>query len=159
MDTHARIVTKVIAFFNQRDHIVQISIIDLLGGFDMYWPYPYGMISSQPTLAQQEREMKGPMQPPIETEPLANFPYSEQAYQANIGKTITAYMTYEGSVKWLDMKFTGPLLQVGRDYLIIHNNATNRDVILFTINLNFIEFEPGESAVTPPGVGSPFRRR
>jgi spore germination protein Q len=131
-------------------------LIDLLGGFDMYWSYPYGMISSQPVSTQQEREMQRPMQQPIGQQPvgegtLGRFPFSEEAYQANVGKTITAYMTYEGSQTWLDKKFTGPLRQVGRDYLILHNTETNRDVILFTINLDFIEFEPGEPAKLPRG--------
>jgi spore germination protein Q len=131
----------------------------------MYWSYPYGMISSQPAFTQQQKAPQQPTQQPVGQRPigqqpvgegtLARFPFSEEAYQANVGRRMTTYMTYEGSKEWLDMKFTGILRQVGRDYLILSDESRGADVILFTVNLDFIELAPGEPACLPPGLPPP----
>lgn len=92
------------------------------------WPYPYAF--GYGTISERR-------DPPVRRD--RNF--SEDLLQANIGRRITAYMTYDASEKWRNVTFTGVLRQVGRDYFVVREQQSGRDVMLLNINLNYVVFE------------------
>lgn len=90
----------------------------------MYWSYPYGMISQSGMVSQRRERI-----------------FSEEFLQNNIGKKVSAHMNYDGSVQWRDRIFTGTLKEVGRDFFVIGEQKTGKDVLLLNINLSFMVFE------------------
>lgn len=67
--------------------------------------------------------------------------FSEDFLQANIGKRITVYMTYEQNQQWNSRVFNGVLRKVGRDYFVIRESKTGRDLMLLNINLDYVVFD------------------
>jgi spore germination protein Q len=88
----------------------------------MYWSYPY--VSGQGYVSQRQERR-----------------YSEDLMQANIGRRVSAYMTYDASEQWRNKVFTGVLRQVGRDFFLIREQKSGKDVMLLNINLNYMVFE------------------
>lgn len=93
----------------------------------MYWPYydPYQANINQ----RQERS------------------YSEDLLQANIGRKVTAYMTYEQNKEWNARVFTGILRAVGRDYFVLRERQTGKDLLLLNINLDYLYFDDKPAAL------------
>lgn len=90
----------------------------------MYWSYPYGMVSQDGVVSQKRDRL-----------------YSEDFLQNNIGKRITAYLSYDSSNQWRDRVFTGTLREVGRDFFVMKDQKTGKDLLLLNINLDYIVFE------------------
>ncbi|WP_124728072.1 spore coat protein GerQ [Staphylospora marina] len=90
----------------------------------MYWSYPYH--AGNAYVSQQQRDDRN---------------FSEDLMQANIGRRVSAYMTYDASEQWRNRVFTGVLRQVGRDYFVLRDQSSGKDVMLLNINLNFMVFE------------------
>jgi spore coat protein GerQ len=90
----------------------------------MYWSYPYGMISHAGTISQRQERR-----------------YSEDLLQANVGRRITAYLTYDASEQWRDKVVTGTIRQVGRDFFVVREQSTGKDIMLLNINLGYVVFE------------------
>ncbi|MGA9175389.1 MAG: spore coat protein GerQ [Thermoactinomyces sp.] len=99
----------------------------------MYWSYPYS--ASYPIQISQREERR----------------FSEDLMQANIGKKVTAYLTYEGSEHWRNRVFTGVLRQVGRDFFVLRDQKTGKDIMLLNINLNYVVFEEQPATLVPEG--------
>ncbi|MGA8942012.1 MAG: spore coat protein GerQ [Thermoactinomyces sp.] len=101
----------------------------------MYWSYPYAINYPGAQVAQQRQERN----------------FSEDLLQANVGKRIIAYMTFDASKEWPNKVFYGVLRQVGRDYFVIRDQETGKDTMLLNINLNWVVFEdtPARLAESP----------
>src|SRR5690625_2867194 len=65
--------------------------------------------------------------------------YIENILRLNRGKTVTAYMTFDGSREWNSKKFTGVIEAAGRDHLILSQTGTGKRVLLLMIYLNYVE--------------------
>ncbi|MFC7441204.1 spore coat protein GerQ [Laceyella putida] len=91
----------------------------------MYWSYPYTMPGMEASISQRRPERR----------------FSEDLMQANVGRRITVYLTYDGSQQWRDLTFSGVLRQVGRDYFMIREQNSGRDMMFLNINLDYVVFE------------------
>jgi spore germination protein Q len=110
----------------------------------VYWSYPYHApypFYSDAQVSQRQQPEQGQPQ-------RQDRRFSEDLLQSNIGKRVTAYMTYEGSEEWRNRVFTGVLRQVGRDYFVLRDQETGKDVMLLNINLNFIVFDDTPARLT-----------
>lgn len=91
----------------------------------MYWSYPYGMISHTGSTSQQRQERN----------------FSEDLLTRNIGKRVTVYMTFDASEQWRNKVFTGTLREVGRDFFVIREQKSGKDMMHLNINLDYVVFE------------------
>ena len=66
--------------------------------------------------------------------------YVENILRANIGKKVTAYVSYSDSVEWRDKMFTGIIEQAGRDHLILRDTENNKWYLILMIYLDYVEF-------------------
>ncbi|MEN9406236.1 MAG: hypothetical protein RLZ12_520 [Bacillota bacterium] len=73
--------------------------------------------------------------------------FSEDFMQANVGKKVTVYTTYDGSAEWRDKIFIGTLAAVGRDFIVIREDKSRKEVLLYNINVDFVYFD--EAAFIP----------
>lgn len=102
----------------------------------MYWSYPYH--APYPFFSGAQVSQRQPEQRPPQRQERS---FSEDLLQRNVGKRVSAYMTYDGSEEWPNRVFSGVLRQVGRDYFILRDQDTGKDVMLLNINLNFVVFD------------------
>jgi spore germination protein Q len=93
----------------------------------MYWYDPYGayLTAEQPPMVSQRTERK----------------YSEDLLAANIGRPITVYLTYEKNKERNDMVVVGTLRQVGRDFILVTDQRSGKDMMLLNINLDYVVFD------------------
>ena len=76
--------------------------------------------------------------------PSANYQdprYAENILEKNIGRRAAFYMSYNDSLEWRDRIFTGKIIQAGRDYAIVNDEESGKYVLLWTVYLNFVEFD------------------
>ena len=66
--------------------------------------------------------------------------YIENILRANIGKTATVYMNFEGS-QWGSKVFKGTILAAGRDHVILKDNNGETRYMLLLIFLCYVVFE------------------
>ncbi len=66
--------------------------------------------------------------------------YIENILRANIGKTATLYMNFEGS-QWGSKVFKGTILAAGRDHVILKDNNGETRYMLLLIYLCYVVFE------------------
>ena len=66
--------------------------------------------------------------------------YIENILRANIGKTATIYMNFEGS-QWGSKVFKGTVLAAGRDHVILKDNNGETRYMLLLIYLCYVVFE------------------
>lgn len=74
--------------------------------------------------------------------------YIENILRLNLGKVMTAYMTFENNREWNAKVVTGTLRAVGRDYLLLRDRETGKDYLFRMINMDYFVFE--EIAFVPP---------
>ena len=67
--------------------------------------------------------------------------YIENILRRNIGKKVTAYISFSDSNEWRDKKFTGIIEQAGKDHLILSDPNTGKWYLLLMIYLDYVEFE------------------
>ena len=67
--------------------------------------------------------------------------YIENILRRNIGKKVTAYVSFSDSSDWKDKKFTGIIEQAGKDHLILSDPNTGKWYLILMIYLDFVEFE------------------
>lgn len=67
--------------------------------------------------------------------------YIENILRRNIGKKVTAYVSFSDSEEWKDKKFKGIIEQAGKDHLIISDPNTGKWYLLLLIYLDYVEFE------------------
>ncbi|MFC4077094.1 spore coat protein GerQ [Salinithrix halophila] len=90
----------------------------------MYWNQP-GMAAYGGFTSQQQRTRY----------------YSEDLMSRNIGKLITVYMTFENNPQWNAKVFTGVLRQVGRDFMLVRDQQTGKDTVLYNLDVDYIVFD------------------
>ncbi|MBQ3142025.1 MAG: spore coat protein GerQ [Bacilli bacterium] len=77
--------------------------------------------------------------------PTTTFPmeqsYIENILRANIGKKVSAYVSFPDSLNWKDKIFTGRVEQAGRDHLIISDPSTGKWYLILMIYLDYVEFD------------------
>ena len=66
--------------------------------------------------------------------------YIENILRANIGKTATVYMNFEGR-QWGSKVFKGTILAAGRDHVILKDNNGETRYMLLLIYLCYVVFE------------------
>lgn len=74
--------------------------------------------------------------------------YIENILRANIGKTATIYMNFEGS-QWGSKVFKGTILAAGRDHVIMKDNNGETRYMLLLIYLCYVVFEEAISYEYP----------
>lgn len=87
----------------------------------MYWSYPYHYTAG---VSQRTERM-----------------FSEDLLSRNIGKKVTVYLTYENNEQWNAQVVTGVIREVGRDFVLLRESKTGKDIMLLNININYIVFE------------------
>lgn len=97
----------------------------------MYYWYPYAQT------AQVDRE-PGRREGRI---------FSEELLSSNLGRLVTIYLTYENNPQWNAKVITGTLRLAGRDFVLLRDQKTGKDQLLFNINIDFIVFEDRSAAV------------
>ncbi len=100
----------------------------------MYYWYPYAQISQQDPARRTGRI------------------FSEDLLHSNLGKVITVYLTYENNPQWNAKVVTGTLREAGRDFILIRDQKTGKDQLLFNINIDFIIFEERQATIPREGV-------
>ncbi|WP_187820767.1 spore coat protein GerQ [Pasteuria penetrans] len=94
--------------------------------------------------------------PPVPQE--KNY-YSEDLIRRNIGKPIIAYMTFPQNDQWRGKIFTGTLTESGRDYFVIIQPDTKKNIILLTVNLDYMVINtPTETTTMSPIPQKPTRK-
>lgn len=107
----------------------------------MYWSYPYhygpfgNYGTTGPAISQVERDRK----------------FSEEFLQANVGKVVTVYLTFEGNPSWPAKSVTGTLRNVGRDYFVIRDRQTGKDHMFLNINVDYFVFETQPATLLEEG--------
>ena len=69
-----------------------------------------------------------------------NPSYAESILNLNKGKNIKVYMSFSDSIEWRDRIFEGTLEAWGRDFLLLNDKKNNKWYMVWTIYINFIEF-------------------
>ena len=67
--------------------------------------------------------------------------YVENILRANIGKKVSAYVSFPDSINWKDKIYTGTIEQAGRDHLIISDPNTGKWYLILMIYLDYVEFD------------------
>lgn len=67
--------------------------------------------------------------------------YVENILRANIGKKVSAYVSFPDSLNWKDKIFTGTIEQAGRDHLIIKDPNTGTWYLILMIYIDYFEFD------------------
>lgn len=65
--------------------------------------------------------------------------YADNIFQRNIGKKVSAYMSYPDSIEWRDRVFSGIIKSAGRDFLLLDSNGSW--ILLWTIYINYAIFD------------------
>ncbi|GGA57084.1 hypothetical protein GCM10007416_32870 [Kroppenstedtia guangzhouensis] len=100
----------------------------------MYWQQPPFYTTSTAEVSQERRQRV----------------YTEDVLNRNIGKEITLYLTYENNPQWNAMVVTGVLREVGRDFILIRDKKTGKDMIFMNINIDYYVFESGPANLARP---------
>ncbi|SEM68723.1 spore coat protein GerQ [Lihuaxuella thermophila] len=106
----------------------------------MYWSYPYGMMAGSGLISQQQPGRQ-PGQPVPPGDRDTGRIFSEDLMQRNVGKRITVYMTFDASEQWRNRVFTGTLREVGRDFFVIRDQKSGKDMMMLNINLDYVVFD------------------
>lgn len=91
----------------------------------MYWYYPF--YTNSHTQA--------------ETSQRVDRIFSEDLLQRNIGRNVTVYLTHEENPKWSAQIVKGRLKEVGRDFILVTDQATGKDTLLFNVSIDYIVFD------------------
>ncbi|WP_425468245.1 spore coat protein GerQ [Pasteuria penetrans] len=102
----------------------------------MYWYNPYHNIP--------EYHGKTPTVVPISKK---RKTYAVQYIQTKVGKKVTAYMTYEGETEGTGKVFSGILREVGNNYFVISERTPKKNIMLLTINLDYMVVEANAKPV------------
>lgn len=66
--------------------------------------------------------------------------YAENILTLNVGKFANFYMSFSDSLEWRDRVFSGIIEAAGRDYVVIREQNSNTRFLLWTVYLNYVEF-------------------
>lgn len=62
--------------------------------------------------------------------------YVENYLKKNIGKNVEAHVSFCDSIEWRDSIFTGVIEDVGKDYIVIHNNS--KKYVIWNVYLDYL---------------------
>lgn len=65
--------------------------------------------------------------------------YMEQSLNENIGKRMTVFTTFNGSVDWPNKAFTGILEFSAMDHITLSDPSTGKWYVIPTIYINYVE--------------------
>lgn len=68
------------------------------------------------------------------------YQYLTDIMNDNIGKVATIYVSFPDSIEWRDKYFTGTIKSIGRDYILIQLLNSNKNILILSIYINYIEF-------------------
>lgn len=68
-----------------------------------------------------------------------NNQYIDQTLNENIGKRLTVYATFNGSVDWPNKAFTGILEYSAIDHLTLSDPTTGKWYVIPSIYINYVE--------------------
>lgn len=66
--------------------------------------------------------------------------YAENILALNAGKSASFYMSYNDSIEWRNRVFTGIINEAGRDYTLLKDSETGKDILLWNIYIDFVIF-------------------
>lgn len=66
--------------------------------------------------------------------------YAENILSLNAGKNASFYMSYNDSIDWRNRVFTGVINEAGRDYTLLKDSETGKDILLWNIYIDFVIF-------------------
>ena len=89
---------------------------------------------------------------PSRSEPPSNTPQTNTSYETNqyyftkylnehIGKNVTVYCSFTDSADWHDKVFKGKVTGAGDDYLIVDEVSLNKEVLILSVYIHFVEFD------------------
>ena len=89
---------------------------------------------------------------PQRADPTVNTPQTNTTYEANnyyftkylnehIGKNVTVYCSFTDSADWHDKVFKGKVTGAGDDYLIVNEASLNKEVLILSVYIHFVEFD------------------
>ncbi|PTM60014.1 spore coat protein GerQ [Desmospora activa] len=97
----------------------------------MYWNYPYQAQVADYSWVSQRRERV----------------YTEDLLERNVGKLITVYLTFENNPQWNAKRVTGTLRGVGRDFILVRDQQSGKDMVFHNINVDYVVFENQPAAL------------
>ena len=86
-------------------------------------------------------------QEPTPTPPKTNTSYETNQYyftkylNEHIGKNVTVYCSFTDSADWHDKVFKGQVTGAGDDYLIVDEVSLNKEVLILSVYIHFVEFD------------------
>lgn len=66
--------------------------------------------------------------------------YAENILALNAGKSASFYMSYNDSIEWRNKVFTGIINEAGRDYTLLKDDETGKDILLWNIYIDYVVF-------------------
>jgi spore germination protein Q len=99
--------------------------------------YPnMGVNPPYPTRAEQT-----PNNPQTNTTYETNQYYFTKYLNEHIGKNVTVYCSFTDSADWHDKIFKGKVTGAGDDYLIVDEITLNKEVLILSVYIHFVEFD------------------
>ena len=71
----------------------------------------------------------------------SNQYYFTKYLNEHIGKNVTVYCSFTDSADWHDKVFKGKVTGAGDDYLIVDEVSLNKEVLILSVYIHFIEFD------------------
>ena len=66
--------------------------------------------------------------------------YVEYYLKDNIGKKVKVYVSFSDSTEWKNSVFIGNLKSTGKDYIVVYDNITKNDYVIWSIYIDYIIF-------------------
>ena len=71
----------------------------------------------------------------------SNSYYFTKYLNEHIGKNVTVYCSFTDSADWHDKIFKGKVTGAGDDYLIVDEVSLNKEVLILSVYIHFVEFD------------------
>ena len=82
-----------------------------------------------------------PFAPKTNTTYESNQYYFTKYLNEHIGKNVTVYCSFTDSADWHDKIFKGKVTGAGDDYLIVDEASLNKEVLILSVYIHFVEFD------------------
>lgn len=80
--------------------------------------------------------------------------FFESLLNLNRGKVATFYFTFPNNTQWNARSVRGVVLTSGRDHIVIHDQQSNKRMMLLMANLDWVEFDGEIKYPSPPAYSS-----
>ena len=71
----------------------------------------------------------------------SNQYYFTKYLNEHLGKNVTVYCSFTDSADWHDKVFKGKVTGAGDDYLIVDEVSINKEVLILSVYIHFVEFD------------------